>query len=253
MVGYSDYSRTPILDVMLADSSHSPFEYYLNHRLFRPYINSNIESLVGPLYELTISIFIGRLLRLFHDSNIGCHVSRLESLTIWILFKSSANLILPAFQYWITSWPTLRTHHFNIPWVVGYSDYSLIPILDVMLADSRHSTFEYWLCIPIFNHFLAHSTRSPFQYPLNNRLLRLFHDSNIGCHVSWVTHHLNTVWIICHSNSIYIPIFNHLLAYPADSPFRYSWNHWSLQLFRDFNIGFHVCRLKALVPTRPLF
>ena len=58
MLGCSDDSMTSILDVMLADSSRSPFEYCLNYWPFRPDLYSNIESLVGTLYALTISIFL---------------------------------------------------------------------------------------------------------------------------------------------------------------------------------------------------
>jgi hypothetical protein len=213
---------------MLADSNHSILEYWLNNQPLWPYLYSNIrllkffhDSNIGWIIENADHTFIpvldhllvyskhspfkyswnDRLLRIFPDVNIGCHVSRLKALTIWILVESSAILTIPIFKYWITGWPTLRTHHLNIHWMVGYSDYSMILILNAMLANSS----EYWL-----NHWSTQLYPYPNIWSLINipdthaiwifleyRLLRLLHDLNVSCHVSRIK--VLIIWVLVES------------------------------------------------------
>jgi hypothetical protein len=56
LTGYSAYSEVLMLDAMLANSEHSPFEYLLNGRSLGPYLHYNIVSFVNLLYELTTRI-----------------------------------------------------------------------------------------------------------------------------------------------------------------------------------------------------
>jgi hypothetical protein len=242
LIGHLDHSCIPIFDCSLAYPTHSPFQYSLSDRLLRLFQDLNIGCHSPFQYSLN-----AWLLRWFHDSNIGCHASRLESLTIWILFELSGIPTRPVFQYWITCWPTLRTHHFNIHWMVGYSDYSMIPILVVMLAGLRHSPFEsLYSNIQSLVSLLGALTNSISLEWSVTLIMPWFHYW-ILCWPTKGCHHMNTGWIIGHSDRTCIQILDHLLAHWAHSPFQYSLNGRLLRLFFDLNIGCHVSRLQALI------
>ena len=50
----------------------------------------------------------------------------------WILSPSSATLMFPLFQYWMTCQPDLCSQTLNIEWIFGHSDVTSVPILNDM-------------------------------------------------------------------------------------------------------------------------
>ena len=200
IIGYYDYPGIPILDAMLPEFKRSPFQYWLNHRPLRPYCYSNIWSLV-------------RLL---------------EALTMSILIEPSATPMVFIFQYSITCSPAWCTHHVNINWIIGYSYYSWIPILDAMLAEFRHSPFQYWLNPQPLRWYL-HSNVHSLVCLLDALTMSIFVESSVtpiipGCQY----------WMVC------------MLADLRLSPFQYWLNRRPLRWYLHSNIHSIVCLLDAL-------
>jgi hypothetical protein len=83
----------------------------------RPHLYSNIQSLVGLISGLTISIFLDSL----------------------------STPIIPGFQYWIPCVPTRDTCYLNIGWIYGHSDRTCILAFNHFSANTVHSPFQYYL------------------------------------------------------------------------------------------------------------
>jgi hypothetical protein len=140
LTDYSDYSGISIFDAVLANSKHLSFEYLSSFWYFLD--NASPQTIpwlqywinFGPPHELTdYSDYSGTSILDAMLAN-SKHLSFEYLLSFWYLLDNASPQTIPSLQYWI---------NFSLPYEpTDYSDYSGISILNIMLAHSKHLSFE---------------------------------------------------------------------------------------------------------------